>query len=110
MLEGHNSGVNSLLYIKERDIIVSGSTIETIRLWNLSTYQCVIVIKGVYCSTINSLYQIDKDRVIVGERETFLIVNIDKCVNREDNRIWNITVCWLFSKVKRKYDYLMWKS
>ena len=102
MLEGHNSGVNSLLYIKERDIIVSGSTIETIRLWNLSTYQCVIVIKGVYCSTINSLYQIDKDRVIVGERETFLIVNIDKCVNREDNRIWNITVCWLFSKVNRK--------
>ena len=48
VLEGHNSGVNSLLYIKERDIIVSGSTIETIRLWNLSTYQCVIVIKGVY--------------------------------------------------------------
>ena len=38
------------------------------------------MIKGVYCSTINSLYLIDKDRVIVGERETFYIVNIDKCV------------------------------
>ena len=103
VLREHSSSVISLLYIKERDIMLSsGSRDETLRLWNMSTYQCITVIEGVYCCSTNSLYQIDKDRVIVGERETFLIVNIDKCVNREDNRIWNITVCWLFSKVKRK--------
>ena len=102
MLKGHSNIVTSLLYIKERDILISGSDDETLRIWHMSTYQCDKVIEGVDCCSTNSLYQIDKDRVIVGERETFLIVNIDKCVNREDNRIWNITVCWLFSKVKRK--------
>ena len=46
----------------------------------MSTYQCDEVIKGVsYCYT-NSLYQIDKDRVIVGGDNSFCIVNIDKCV------------------------------
>ena len=38
------------------------------------------VIEGVYCCWINSLYQIDKDRVISGKYGSFCIVNIDKCV------------------------------
>ena len=67
------------MYIKERDILISGSN-ETLRLWNMSTYQCITVIKGVYCFSTNSLYQIDKDRVIVGGYGSFCIVNIDKCV------------------------------
>ena len=38
------------------------------------------VIEGVYCCWINSLYQIDKDRVISGKYGSFSIVNIDQCV------------------------------
>ena len=53
---------------------------ETLHLWNMSTYQCVKVIEGVRCCFTNSLYQIDKDRVIVGLVNSFCIVNIDKCV------------------------------
>ena len=53
----------------------------TLRIWNMSTYQCDKVIEGVdRCFTHNSLYQIDKDRVIIGEHKSFCIVNIDKCV------------------------------
>ena len=51
-----------------------------LHLWNMSTYQCITVIEGVYCYYTNSLYQIDKDRVIVGGANSFSIVNIDKCV------------------------------
>ena len=32
VLEGHSWGVNSLLYIKERDIMISGSNDDTLRL------------------------------------------------------------------------------
>ena len=46
----------------------------------MSTYQCDKVIEGVKCCSTNSLYQIDKDRVIVGGVNSFSIVNIDKCV------------------------------
>ena len=79
MLEGHSYSVYSLLYIKERDILISGSRDDTLHLWNMSTYQCDKVIKGVDCCCTNSLYQIDKDRMIVGGEYSFSIVNIDKC-------------------------------
>ena len=36
------------------------------------------MIEGVECNNKNSLYQIDKDRVIIGGWDTFSIVNIDK--------------------------------
>ena len=80
VLTGHSNDVYSLLYIKERDVMISGSINETLHLWNMSTYQCITVIEGVYCFSNNSLYQIDKDRVIVGEHNSFSIVNIDKCI------------------------------
>ena len=60
--------------------MISGSSDWTLRLWNMSTYQCITVIKGIYCYFNNSLYQIDKDRVIVGGENSFSIVNIDKCI------------------------------
>ena len=80
VLKGHRFRVYSLLYIKERDVIISGSDDKTLRLWNMSTYQCDKVIEGVRCCSPNSLYQIDKDRVIVGGVNSFCIVNIDKCI------------------------------
>ena len=47
----------------------------------MSTYQCDKVIERVRCCFTNSLYQIDKDRVIVGGYiNSFCIVNIDKCI------------------------------
>ena len=60
--------------------MISQSYDDTLRLWNMSTYQCDKVIKGVLCCLTNSLYQIDKDRVIVCGYDSFCIVNIDKCI------------------------------
>ena len=78
VLTGHNKCVHSLLYIKERDIMISGSS-KTLRLWKMSTFQCITVIEGVKCCDTNALYQIDKDRVISGGIYIITIVNIDKC-------------------------------
>ena len=80
VLRGHSRDVTSLLYMKERDVMISRSFDVTLRIWNMSTYQCDKVIEGVDCCSRNSLYQIDKDRVIVGGYISFCIVNIDKCV------------------------------
>ena len=80
VLRGHDDTINSLLYIKEKDILISGSIDWILRLWNMSTYQCQTVIYRVECRSRNALYQIDGDRVIVGGNKKFYIVNIDKCV------------------------------
>ena len=78
-LSGHSGWVRSLLYIRERDVLISGSEDDSLRLWNMSRYQCENIIKGVTCCWSNSLYRIDKDRVIVGNKNMFYIVDIDKC-------------------------------
>ena len=97
VLREHSSLVNSLLYIKERDVMISGSFDYTLRIWNMSTYQCDKVIEGVKCFYINSFYQIDKDRVIVGGYDSFCIVNIDKCVieNRIKDELIGHFYCFL---------------
>ena len=46
VLKGHRLFITSILYIKERDIMISGAYDRTIRLWNMSTYQCDRVIEG----------------------------------------------------------------
>ena len=97
ILQGHLKWVVSLLYIKDRDILLSVSLDNSLRLWNMSTYQCYKIIDGVEISWNNSLYQIDNDRVIIGGKNKFSIINIDKCVIEktiEDNVFENVR-CFL---------------
>ena len=55
------------------------------------------VIEEVECSDTNTLYQIDKDRVIVGGKFPFSIVNIDKCVieKKIKDRTFGYVNCFL---------------
>ena len=75
-LEGHKEYVQSMLYIKEKDILLSGSYQENIHIWNLSTYQCETGIKDVYCVSRNSLYQIDGNKVIAGGLNKVWVIDL----------------------------------
>ena len=63
----------------------------------MSTYQCDKVIEGVGCCFTHSLYQIDKDRVIVCGYDSFCIVNIYKCIieKRIDDESLGYVDCFL---------------
>ena len=80
VLTGHSGRVNCLVYLTERNKLLSVSVDKTLRLWDISTYQCETIIENVEMSNVNSLYQIDNDRVIVGGMKTIFIVNIVRCV------------------------------
>ena len=80
--------------------MLSGSRDDTLRLWNMSTYQCITVIEGVECCFTNPLYQIDKDRVIVGSKISFSIVNIDKCVIEKRINVKSIGYVHCFLKLR----------
>ena len=75
MLYGHNKCVQSILNIKERYIMISGSSDKTFRLWNMSANKCITLIK---CCDTNGLYQTDK--INSGVISIFSTVNIDKCI------------------------------
>ena len=70
----------SLLYIKEKDILVSGGFDYILRIYNMKSYQCINTINDIECYNPNSIYQIDKERIIIGGRDYITIVNIDKYV------------------------------
>ena len=55
VLARHTSTVYSLMYIKGKNIMVSGSNDRTLRLWAVQTYQCVTVIVGINCFLPNSI-------------------------------------------------------
>ena len=74
-IKGHTSYVDSIIKLKDKDILISGSLDKTLRKWNLLTYQCITIINNVDCFSWNSLLEIDNNRVIVGGRY-ITIVNI----------------------------------
>ena len=79
VLKGHQNAVTTLLYIKERDLMISGSWDGTLIFWNILIYQCETIIKGEKYLMNNALYQINSDLVIVGGNESFTLININKC-------------------------------
>lgn len=103
VLKEVDEDVACILYIKERDVMISGSSEGNFRIWDLSNYQCVSVINDVFCHDTpfmknnNALYQIDKDRVIVGGVQKIYIVNIDKCIIEDTvfNDKFGIANCFL---------------
>ena len=64
----------SILYMNERDIMISSYFDTTICLWNMSTYQLETVFKGFQLDS-----QLDDNRVIVYDKQRY-ILNINKCI------------------------------
>ena len=76
-LYGHSKDVTSIIQLKDKDILISGSNRKsTLRKWNLLTYQCITIMTDFYCYCSNGLLQIDNNRIIVGGRGVITIVNI----------------------------------
>ena len=66
-----------MIYCKERYLLVTQAEYESIKLVNMTTYQCVTKIEEIPCYSGNGIYQIDKDRVIVGGVGVIIIVNLE---------------------------------
>ena len=81
VLVGHLDWVTSMIYVKEKDLLISGSCDLSIRFWSMKTYQRVCSFRYLsFVRSPNALYQIDNERIIVGSNIGFVIINFDKCV------------------------------
>ena len=76
-LLGHTFWVNSIIQLKDQDILVSGSSgmDGTIRVWSLVSYECIQVICNVCCCYRNGLLEFE-NKVIVGGQKRIKIVNL----------------------------------
>ena len=69
---GHTDEVRSVAFSKDGKFIVSGSEDETIKIWSLDTYECIITLKG-HNNSINSLMISSDCKFIVSGDENIKI-------------------------------------
>ena len=58
ILKGHQNIVSSIIQLKDKEQLLSGSEDRTLRVWDLESYQCVLIITHMYY-TKKSLLEID---------------------------------------------------
>lgn len=74
-LVGHTYSVKSVLEVKSKQYIASSGD-YTIHFWSSLSYQCVKIIKGIYCCDSNSMIERDNDKLLVGAEKIILIINL----------------------------------
>ena len=79
ILVGYLTGVKSIIKLNNKETLVSGDNIgQTLRFWNLISYENETVINGIDCLREHSLLQIDEQRIIVGGCGVLNIINLYK--------------------------------
>ena len=76
-LSGHTDYVTSIIQLKEKETLISCSKDECLCIWDLSTYQCVSIIKGLLCLNSHSMIQFE-NKVIIGGYKGLSFVNLNK--------------------------------
>ena len=77
---------------------MSGSIDKTLRIWNLSSYQCNTIIINVFCCYQNSLLEIQNNRIVIGEWKALTILNLNtyviehKIKNEEIQSIYSLNI------------------
>ena len=101
-LNGHTDYVTSIIQLKDKDILISGSwdDDDTLRKWNLLTYQCDKIINNVKCCFRNSLLEIDNNRIIVGGCKVITIVNISNDIIEHQIKNDELYYAWSFVQLR----------
>ena len=68
---------NSILQLKNEEILVSGSPSFTVHFWSLKTYQLITSFKEIGCFDANSLIQV-KRKLIIGSIFCASIISLDR--------------------------------
>lgn len=78
-LTGHKCWVVAIIELTNKKYIVSNGYDDTIRFWSSETTKCIktLVIQDCRCYNNNSLIEIQRNRVMVGDFEKLSIINVD---------------------------------
>ena len=99
-LEKHEFHINAILYLKKKNVLLSGGNNDTFRIWNLDTLECDSVLDVTDCVHQNTLIELDEDRVMFGSFKAIVIINItekkvDKIINND-----TLDFIWTFIKLR----------
>ncbi len=101
----HKKYINSILFIEEKNILIS-SSINRTNIWNFLNYELIISIKKAECHCWNAIEKIDNDRIILGGTDGLMkVISInEKKIIKEIN---NNFLCNCIYKIKNKNFFLV---
>merc|ERR1712146_571578 len=73
-LQGHTDYVNSIIYLPDKDQIVSCSDDNTLKIWSATTGECLQTLQGHTDSVFSVIYIPDKDQLVSCSRYNTLII------------------------------------
>lgn len=73
VLDKHSFGVSALIQLKEKEILVSSGLDKTLRLWNLTNYECITTVSDI--SYANTLLE-SGDFIIIGSFNNVTVFNL----------------------------------
>lgn len=76
-LTGHKSDVTCIYELSGKELLLSVSFDNTMRVWNLSSYECEHVIKGVKSRWANSLIELEDNIIISGGYNMLEVVDLN---------------------------------
>ena len=121
-----NENVNSIIYIKNNEILSSSSTEFKIKFWDLKTLENISIISNIKCSSYpNSISLLSNEYIGVGgwDNNGIYLINIDKRtivkqlkIGKNINVIYNLENDFFFTceynndnELKYHYDISQWK-
>ena len=85
VMKGHSESINRIMYIEEKNYLLSTSNDLSLRLWSMTTYQCISIIP--FIGNGKSMLLIDNDNVIIGTVDHIKIVNLTSLAIKQEINI-----------------------
>lgn len=101
----HSDTIFSLRYVNSLNIIISSGKDGT-KIWNKYNFECILYIKEATCFDETALKLIDKNRIIVGGGEDFIMYIISINEKKVIHTINNNFICWTICVVVEKEVFL----
>lgn len=112
-LKGHKHSVTSIIKLKQQDTLVSCSLDKTLRFWDLVTFGCQQIIKDVYCTSSEGMFELD-NKMVVGSANPnkLVVINLSNFIiekKLEDILFENTDWAWhcVFSFVEYKENMVV---
>ena len=80
IFKGHRYSVSSIIQLDKKQLLVSISQDDTLRIWNISTYQCQTIIMKVECFSQNSMIELENNKIFIGGKNKIAIIDLNKCI------------------------------
>ena len=85
VMKGHSESINRIIYIEDKNYLLSTSNDLSLRLWSMKTYQCISIIP--FFGNGQSMLSIDDDNVIIGTVDYIKILNLTSLAIKQEINI-----------------------